>query len=173
MILAQNLEVPCCSWPFFSPLPAVCPDPTAVFFPQHLPRFVRVLASFSPLVTRHPFIPSAVEGPLSSCGIMFPHKSFRSNTSTTVCKCSFQKTYSKAKPFRIRTYKKPGGWGANPLVHYIIASSGTPVTLPRTSLNRLLDFPFARVSFGENAAPSLHFGRAASPSQPGTTGSLL
>jgi hypothetical protein len=154
MILAQNLEAPCCSWPFFSPLPAVCPDPTAVFFPQHLPRFVRVLLSFSPLVIRHPFIPSAVEGPLSSRGIMFPYKSFRSNTYRPLCKCSFQKTYCKAKSFSSNTYKKPGV-GGDPLVHYTIASSGAPVTLPRTSPHRFLDFRSARVSFGENAVSPL------------------
>jgi len=105
--------------------------------------------------------------------IMFPSKPFSSNTSKTVWNCSFQKTYSNAKSFSSNTYKKPRGWGADPLVHYIIASSRAPVTLPRTSLNHFLDFPSTRVSLGEKAASSLHFGRAANPSQPGATRSLL
>jgi hypothetical protein len=46
---------------------------------------------------------------LSCRPIMFPCKPFRSNTSKILCMCSFQKTYSKVKSFRMRTYKKPGG----------------------------------------------------------------
>jgi hypothetical protein len=45
-----------------------------------------------------------------SCGpIMFPCKPFRNNTSKVLRKCSFQKTYTNVKSFRMRTYKKPGG----------------------------------------------------------------
>jgi hypothetical protein len=73
----------------------------------------------SPLATRHSFIPSEVEGPLSFSRIMFPSNPFRSNTYKTFCKCSFQKTYSKAKSFRMRTYKKTGG--GDP-IHYLVAS---------------------------------------------------
>ena|SRR5579863_8805730 len=137
MILAENLQAPLQprSLPLCSPCPFVrgahpaCPDPTAVSFPQHLPRFLRVLVSFSPLVTRHPFIPSALEGPLISRGVMLPYKSFRSNTSTTVCKCSFQKTYSRTKLFRINTYEKQGG--GVPFVAISVFLSPLATRLPR------------------------------------------
>jgi hypothetical protein len=49
--------------------------------------------------------------PLSFSRIMFPSNPFRNNTYRIVWKCSFQKTYSKAKSFRMRTYKKSGGGG--------------------------------------------------------------
>jgi hypothetical protein len=39
---------------------------------------------------------------------MFPCNPFRSNTYKTSRKCSFQKTYTKAKSFSSNTYKKPG-----------------------------------------------------------------
>jgi hypothetical protein len=40
---------------------------------------------------------------------MFLCNPFRSNTYKTSCKCSFQKTYAKAKSFSSNTYRKPGG----------------------------------------------------------------
>jgi hypothetical protein len=42
---------------------------------------------------------------------MFPCNPFSSNTYKTFCKCSFQKTYSKAKFLSSNTYEKPRGWG--------------------------------------------------------------
>ena len=65
------------------------------------------------LATRH--------SPLSFSRIMFRSNPFRSNTYKTFCKCSFQKTYSRAKSFRMRTYKKPGG--GDP-IHYLVTSLG-------------------------------------------------
>jgi hypothetical protein len=59
------------------------------------------------LTTRH--------SPLSFSRIMFPSNPFRSNTYKTFCKCSFQKTYSKAKSFSSNTYKKNRGWGSDSL----------------------------------------------------------
>jgi hypothetical protein len=47
--------------------------------------------------------------PNHHCPTMFSCNPFRNNTYSIVCKCSFQKTYGKAKSFRIHTYKKPGG----------------------------------------------------------------
>jgi|SRR5579863_1648716 len=43
--------------------------------------------------------------------VMLPSNPFRSNTYKTFRKCSFQRSYSKAKSFRSNTYKKPGGGG--------------------------------------------------------------
>jgi hypothetical protein len=137
MIFAENLEAPCCSWPFSTPLPAVCPacpeplgNPTAVSFPQHLPRFVRVLVSFSPLVypervqgafacpegrrgvTRHPFILSALEGPLSSYRIMFPSKPFRSNTYNPSASVHSKGLTARLSPLAATLTKNRGGVGA-------------------------------------------------------------
>ena len=67
-------------------------------------------STFSHLATRLPAAASAQAGhsPLCFRPIMLPCNPFRCNTCKTSCKCSFQKTYSKAKSFRMRTYKKPG-----------------------------------------------------------------
>ncbi len=40
-----------------------------------------------------------------------PHKSFSCNTYESPRKCCKQKTYTIAKSFRFRTYKKQGGGG--------------------------------------------------------------
>ena len=46
---------------------------------------------------------------LSCRPIMFPCNPFRSNTSTILRKCSFQKNYINVKYFRSNTYKKTRG----------------------------------------------------------------
>jgi len=77
------------------PLRAFCVSPP-VFPLSHL-------SSTSSLTTSH--------SSLSFSRIMFPSNPFRSNTYKTFCKCSFQKTYSKAKSFRMHTYEKSGEGG--------------------------------------------------------------
>ena len=78
------------------------------------------------------------------CGpIMFPCKSFRSNTSKILRKCSFQKTYGKAKSFRSNTYKKTGGPPPSPQSQFSsrlppneiegLQSSGVPSSFPLSS----------------------------------------
>ena len=108
MILAENLEAPCCSWPFISHLSGVCP---ACSEPLGDP--IGLLNSFSCCLGpsgNSEGLPSVIWEGLSPL-IMLPYKSFRSNTSTTLWNCSFQKTYGKVKSFRMRTYKKQGGRG--------------------------------------------------------------
>jgi hypothetical protein len=75
------------------------------------PCLISLQRRHSPLATRH--------SPPSFSRIIFPCNSFRSNTYRIVWKCSFQKTYSKAKSFSSNTYKKTGG--GDP-IDYLVAS---------------------------------------------------
>src|SRR5579863_8557235 len=128
MILAENLEAPlqprsltlCSPCSFVrGAYPEPLGDPTAVSSTQHLPRFVRVLVSFSPLVypersrgvTRHPFISSAVERPLSSYRIMFPSKSFRSNTYSPSASVHSKGLTARLSPLAATLTKNRGGGG--------------------------------------------------------------
>jgi len=105
MILAENLETPL--KPRSLPLCSPCS-----FVRGARPDSVGVLNSFAPCrlgpLGISEGLPAVVWEGLSLL-VMFPSKSFRSNTYTTVCKCSFQKTCTTAKSFSSNTYKKQGG----------------------------------------------------------------
>ena len=111
MILAGNVETPFQprSLPLCSPCSFVrgacpaCPEPVGGV------EFFFRSCCLGPLGISEG-LPSVIREGLSLL-IMSPYKSFRSNTYETLCKYSFQKTYTKAKSFRMRTYKKQGGRG--------------------------------------------------------------
>jgi len=94
MVLARNLEAPSAFFQEFASLRDLCALRACPVYPE--PRRRERSRGVSALDF--------------SSSDLFPtlHLPFRGNTYKMSCKCSFQKTYTKAKSFKMRTYKNRG-----------------------------------------------------------------